>query len=88
MFPNIDNNLGLTAVKNALDARECLMPSTKCILEAVEICLKHNHSVFKQNFFLQIHGTAMGPKNACSYADLQSPTKVLGTPGSDSTEMC
>ena len=70
MFPNIDNNLGLTAVKNALNARERPMPSTKCILEAVEICLKHNHSVFQHSFFLQIHGTAMGPKNACSYADL------------------
>ena len=70
MFPNIDNNLGLTAVKNALDARERPMPSTQCILEAVEICLKHNHSVFQHSFFLQIHGTAMGPKNACSYADL------------------
>ena len=66
MFPNIDNNLGLTAVKNALDAREHLMPSTKCTLEAVEIYLTHNHSVFQHSFFLQIHGTAMGPKNACS----------------------
>ena len=46
------------------------MPSTKCILEAVEICLEHNHSVFQNSFFLQIHGTAMGPKNACCYADL------------------
>ena len=71
MFPNIDNQLGLTAVKKALDARENQLPSTNCILEAVEICLKSNHSVFKENFFLQIHGTAMGPKNACSYADLQ-----------------
>ena len=70
MFPNIDNNLGLTAVKNALNARECKMPSTNCILEAVKICLECNHSVFKDNVFLQIHGTAMGPKNACSYADL------------------
>ena len=70
MFPNIDNNLGLTAVEKALDARDKSIPSTKCILEAVEICLKCNHSVFKGDFFLQIHGTAMGPKNACSYADL------------------
>jgi len=31
--------------------------------------LKSNHSVFKENFFLQIHGTAMGPKDAFSYAD-------------------
>ena len=70
MFPNIDNKLGLTAVRKALNARENKFPSTTCILEAVKICLKSNHSVFKDNFFLQIHGTAMGPKNACSYADL------------------
>ena len=70
MFPNIDNQLGLTAVRKALNARENQLPSTNCILEAVEICLKSNHSVFKENSFLQIHGTAMGPKNACSYADL------------------
>ena len=70
MFPNIDNKLGLTAVRKALNARENKIPSTSCILEAVKICLKSNHSVFKENFFLQIHGTAMGPKNACSYADL------------------
>ena len=70
MFPNIDNKLGLNAVRKALNARENKFPSTTCILEAVKICLKSNHSVFKENFFLQIHGTAMGPKNACSYADL------------------
>ena len=49
---------------------EQLIPSTDCILEAVEICLKSNHSVFNEKFYLQIHGTAMGPKNACSYADI------------------
>ena len=42
MFPNIDNQLGLTAVKKALNARENQLPSTNCILEAVEICLKRN----------------------------------------------
>ena len=67
MFPNIDNNLGLTtAVKKALDARASQLPSTKFILEAVKICLKSNHSVFKDSYFLQVHGTAMGPKNAFS----------------------
>ena len=70
MFPNIDNELGLGAVKRALETRDHLLPSTGCILEAVEICLKCNHSVFDDKFYLQIHGTAMGPKNACSYADL------------------
>ena len=70
MFPNIDNELGLGAVKRTLETRDHLLPSTSCILEAVEICLKCNHSVFDDKFYLQIHGTAMGPKNSCSYADL------------------
>jgi len=42
-FPNIDNELGLGAVSRALDTREQMLPSTACILEAVEICLKSNH---------------------------------------------
>ena len=70
MFPNIDNELGLGAVSRALDTRKQLLPSTDCILEAVEICLKSNHSVFNEKFYLQVHGTAMGPKNACSYVDI------------------
>ena len=70
MFPNIDNELGLGAISRALDTREQMLPSTACILEAVQICLKSNHSVFNDKFYLQVHGTAMGPKNACSYADI------------------
>ena len=70
MFPNIDNILGINAVIEALQARPVKFPSTDCIVEAVEICLKHNNSFFEDDNFLQIHGTAMGPKNACSYADL------------------
>ena len=69
-FPNIDNKLGLIAVRKALNATENKSTSPTCILEAVKICLKSNLSVFNENFFLQIHGTAMGPKNACSDADL------------------
>ena len=64
MFPNIDNKLGLFASRKALNARENIFPSTTRILEAIKICLKSNHSVFKENFFLQIHDTVMGPKNA------------------------
>ena len=70
MFPNIDNNLGIKAVTDALNSREVQIPSTECIVEAVKICLEHNNSHFQDQQFLQTHGTAMGPKNACSYADL------------------
>ena len=46
------------------------IPSTDCIIEAVEICLKTNNCQFANCNFIQKHGAAMGPKNASSYADL------------------
>ena len=70
MFPNIDNNLGISAVRKALDSRSVKFPSTECIVEAIEICLQTNNCQFSGKNFVQKHGTAMGPKNACSYADL------------------
>ena len=70
MFPNIDNNLGTSAVRMALDSRSEKFPSTDCIIEAVEICLQTNNCQFANCNFILKHGTAMGPKNACSYADL------------------
>ena len=66
MFPNIDNNLRISAVRKALNSRSVNIPSTDCLVEAVEICLRVNYG----QSFVQKHGTAMGPKNACSYADL------------------
>ena len=69
MFPNIDNNLGISAVRKVLDSRPDKFPSTDCIVEAVEICLQVNNCQFASQNFVQKHGTAMGPKNACSYAD-------------------
>ena len=70
MFPNIDNALGLSAVEDALNSRPLRYPSTACILEAVNICLQSNNCQFGNSDYLQHHGTAMGPRNACSYADL------------------
>ena len=70
MFPNIDNNLGISAVRKALDSRLVKFPSTNCIVEAIEICLQTNNCQFSGINLVQKHGTAMGPKNACSYADL------------------
>jgi len=70
VFPNIDNNLGITAITDALNSRVDKFPSADCIVEAVQICLEHNNSQFQEENYLQIHGTAMGPQNATSYADL------------------
>ena len=52
MFLNIDNELGVTAVKNTLDARSVKITSTECILEAVEICLKSNNCQFDNNNYV------------------------------------
>ena len=60
----------MTAVRKALDSRSPKFPSTDCIAEAVEICLRVNNCYFSEQNFVQKHGTAMGPKDACSYADL------------------
>ena len=70
MFPNIDNTLGISAVKQALNSRSIKVQSTECITEVVEICLKSNNCQSEDYNYLQQHGMAMGPKNACSYADL------------------
>ena len=68
--PSIDNKVGLATCKEALDCREHTSPSTECLLEAVKITLECNNSIFNKKHYRQNRGTAMGPHNACSYADL------------------
>ena len=58
MFPSIENESGLQAVKNALEAREEQFPPTLCLIEAPELCIKCNHSIFNKKHFLQNDGTA------------------------------
>ena len=70
MFPSIDNNRDVAAVKSALDSRTNLSPSTECIIEALEICLINNNSTFTGQKVTQTNGTAMGVANSCSYSDL------------------
>ena len=70
MFPSIDNDSGLQAVKNALEAREEQFPPALCIIEALELCLKCNNSIFNNKHFLQNDSTAQGPHMSCSYSDI------------------
>ena len=69
MFPNIDN-LGLSSVKKYLDLCSKNIPATNCLLEALELCLTCNNSIFNNENYLQIDGTAQGPHMSCSYADI------------------
>ena len=70
MYPSIDKDRGIAAVRNALEARTNKSPSTDCITEGLEICLKCNNSRFGSQNLLQLNGTATGAPNSCSYADL------------------
>ena len=74
MYPSIDNKVGLAACKEALDRREHTSPSTECLLEAIKITLECSDSIFNKKHYRQNRGTAMGPHNACSYADLAMTT--------------
>ena len=69
MFPNIDNNLELSSVKKYLDLYSENIP-TNYLLEALELCLTCNNSIFNNENYLQIDGTAQEPHMLCSYADI------------------
>ena len=74
MFPSIDNKSGLTSVHDILELRYSKFPPTSCVIEATELCLSCNNSVFNNTNYLQTDSTAQGPHMSCSYADLALPS--------------
>ena len=70
MFPSIDNQRGLETLRQKLETRVDNSPPTECIVEALEIILTSNNSVFNKEHLVQTNGTATGSKNSCSYSDL------------------
>ena len=53
MFPSIDNKMGVNSVIKLLDERECKDPPTQCVIEALELCLNCNNSVFNKTNYIQ-----------------------------------
>ena len=70
MFPSINNNRDVAAVKSALGSRTNLSPSTECIIEALEICLTNKNSTFADQNFIQTNATAIGAANSSYYSYL------------------
>ena len=70
LYPNIPHELGLSAMKKALDKRENKSISTQTLLDLAELVLKNNYFTHDSQIFKQIRGTAMGTKFAPSYAIL------------------
>ena len=67
---SITKDIGLPACWDHLDKRSTKIFSNDCIVKAIEITLDHNLTTFGDDMFRQIKGTAMGPANACHYADV------------------
>ena len=55
-----------------LNINKC--PPTQSVIEALELCLTRNNSIFDNKNYLQIDGRAQGPHMSCSYADLALAT--------------
>ena len=70
MFPSIDSKSGLKSVHDLLELHDSKFPPTNCVIEARELCLSCNNSIFNNTNYLQTDGTAQGPHMSCSYADL------------------
>ena len=74
MYTNIDHEMGLEAIRKALEQNP---PTTErpripdsYLLQLLEISLKQNDFVFNGVTYLQLKGTAMGKKFAPSYANI------------------
>ena len=48
----------------------CKDPPTQCVIEALELCLCCNNSVFNNTNYIQTDGTVQGPHMLCSYSDI------------------
>ena len=49
------------------------IPPTKCLLVALELCLTCSNSIFDNEYYLQIDGTAQGSNMSCPYTDIVLP---------------
>ena len=59
-YPSCNTKKCLEAVERLLNTREQQIPSTECILEAIEITMSSNSVKFIDRFFTQIDGATVG----------------------------
>ena len=53
MFPSNDNKMGIDSVIKLLNKRRCESPPTQCVIEALELCLNCNNSIFNNTNYIQ-----------------------------------
>ena len=70
LYPSIPYELGLNAIKEALENRARKSVPTNDILKMLEFVLKNNYFEFNGNVKLQISDTVIGKKCAPPYAGI------------------
>ena len=70
MLPSIDNKIGINSVIKFLGKRACKNPPTLCIIEALELCLNCNNSIFNNTNYIQTDSTGQGSHMSFSYSEI------------------
>ena len=70
LYTNIDQNSGIEACREVLEASDNSDDLNCFILELLELVLKNNIFEFNEELFKQVIGTAMGCKPAPDYANI------------------
>ena len=70
LYPNIPHDVGLAALREALDSRESKKIPTEDLVRMAEFVLKNNYFEFNGSIKQQLSGTAIGTKFAPPYACL------------------
>ena len=73
LYTNIPHNEGIEACRKALNSSDHLSRShlkTESICDLMHMILTMNNFEFDKNYYIQLHGTAMGTRMAPAYANL------------------
>ncbi|XP_041797348.1 uncharacterized protein LOC121609712 [Chelmon rostratus] len=70
LYTNIDTRMGLQTIRTIFNRYPDRNRPDDDILQLLEICLTCNDFTFDNQYYLQVHGTAMGHRYAPSYANL------------------
>ena len=70
LYTNIPHKEGIHACRKALESHANGRLKTESICDLIRMILTMNNFEFENNYYLQLHGTAMGTKMAPAYANL------------------
>ena len=62
--------MGTNSIIKLLNKRGCKNPPTQCVIEALELSLNCNTSIFNNTNYIQTDGTFQRPHVLCSHSDL------------------